>query len=185
MPRIRTIKPEFFTSLTIDKLSLTAQRTFVGLWTYADDHGRGLDDTRLIKAAIWPLRDAHTATKVEKDMKALAELGLIQRYEIDGGRFFQILGWAEHQRVNRPSTSRIPQAPPPEGSVNPHGDDRDDSPGERNGTREGKGTDENHDDLTEPSDQTHRYINCDDCGLSYDRTLNGCPACAVRAGAAT
>lgn len=183
MARIRTIKPEFFTSLTIDKLSLTAQRTFVGLWTYADDHGRGLDDTRLIKAAIWPLRDTHTAAKVEKDMKALAALDLIRRYEIDGGRYFQILGWAEHQRVNRPSTSRIPQVPPPEDSVKPHGADDDDSPGERNGKELGKGTEEKSSALTEPSTPNgHPYTNCPDCGLSYDSTLDRCPACAVRAG---
>lgn len=188
MPRIRTIKPEFFTSLTIDKLTLTAQRTFVGLWTYADDHGRGLDDTRLIKAAIWPLRDSHTAAKVEKDMKALADLDLIKRYEIDGGRYFQILGWAEHQRVNRPSTSRIPQVPSPEDSVKPHGADDEDSPGEGNGKELGKGTEENHVTVTETSNQNqaqHRYVNCDDCGLSYDRKLERCPACAVRAGVAT
>lgn len=176
MARIRTIKPEFFTSLTIDALSLEAQRTFIGLWTYADDHGRGKDDARLIKAAIWPLRDEHTSQHVENDLKQIADLELIHRYEVGSGRYFQILGWAEHQRVNRPSTSRIPLPPTvPDGSPRAHGNlnensvkppalDVEDSLQERKGTRElGKGKEEIHASLTEGKTQLlngelHRLI---------------------------
>jgi hypothetical protein len=172
MARIRTIKPEFFTSLTIDKLSLAAQRTFVGLWTYADDHGRGQDDARLIKAALWPLRDEHTPARVEEDMAAIADLGLILRYTYGEGRYFQILGWTEHQRVNRPSTSRYPDPPPPPGSpreasLNGHGGLTEDSPQERKGTREGKGKEENHASLTESSNQNLKpkfNPDCAECG---------------------
>lgn len=166
MARIRTIKPEFFTSLTINKLSLTAQRTFIGLWTYADDHGRGLDNTQLIKAALWPLVSRHSAARVERDMKEIAALSLILRYEVDGNCYFQILGWGEHQRVNRPSTSRIPQPPPPEGSPRIHGGLTEDSPPERKGTRElGKGREEIHASLTETSNPRSKFNpNCSDCG---------------------
>lgn len=157
--RIRTIKPEFFSSLTIDKLSLAAQRTFIGLWTYADDWGRGLDDSRLIKAAIWPLRDSHTTKKIDADMADLEKLELISRYEYDGVGYFQILGWAEHQKVNRPATSRIPLPPPPEdspraqgaiteASVKPPTPRTDDSLGERKGTWE-HGKEENPDSVSE------------------------------------
>lgn len=157
MPRIRTIKPEFFTSLTIDKLSLTAQRTFIGLWTFADDFGKGLDDTRLIKAAIWPLRSRHSPARVEQDMGALADLNLILRYQVEGTRYFQILGWAEHQRVNRPSTSRIPPPPPPEDSPRAHGAWPEDSPPERKGKELGnEGRETNHASLSEETQNPRR-----------------------------
>ena len=113
--RIRTIKPEFFASLTIDKLSLSAQRTFIGLWCYVDDEGRGLDDARLIKAALWPLSARHTATKVERDLKQIAEMGLVRRYEANGARLLQVVSWSEHQRISRPSASK--HQPFSEGSV--------------------------------------------------------------------
>ena len=57
MARIRSIKPEFFTSEVIASLPLSARLTFIGLWTYVDDNGVGLDNERLILAAVWPLED--------------------------------------------------------------------------------------------------------------------------------
>ncbi len=175
MARIRTIKPEFFTSLKIDRLSLATQRTFIGLWTYVDDHGRGVDDARLIKAAIWPLRDEYTSKHVEQDMQALADLELILRYGYGEGRYFVVLGWVEHQRVNRPSTSKIPLPPPPEGSPrahppftegsgNTHGSVTEDSLQEGKGKELGKGKEENHASLTEGSLQNHVATECIECG---------------------
>lgn len=130
MARIRTIKPDFFSSLTIDKLSLTAQRTFIGSWCYVDDEGRGLDDSRLLKAAIWPLSTEHDSAKVESDLKEIAELGLIVRYEVHGRQYIQVTNWKEHQAVSHPRLSKYPQ--PPE-------DFRKDTGSFRSGM-EGKGT---------------------------------------------
>lgn len=153
MARIRTIKPEFFTSLTIADLPLTARLTFIGLWTHADDAGRAVDDPRLIKAAVWPLDD-RTASDIELDLKLLSESSLITRYVLNQKRYLAIAGWKEHQRINRPTDSKLP-APeegkplPPEpvtrnnvDSVSAHAHFSEDSPQERKGregNREGKG----------------------------------------------
>jgi hypothetical protein len=107
MARIRTIKPEFFTSLTVAGLSLTARLTFVGLWTHCDDEGRCVDDSRLVKAALWPLDD-RVSKDVEQDLVDLAEASLIRRYEVDGKRYLCIANWEEHQRINRPAPSKLP-----------------------------------------------------------------------------
>lgn len=40
LARIRTIKPEAFVSESLATVSLTAERTFLGLLTQADDQGR-------------------------------------------------------------------------------------------------------------------------------------------------
>jgi hypothetical protein len=154
MPRIRTIKPEFFTSLTIADLPLTARLTFIGLWTHADDAGRCVDDPRLIKAALWPLDD-RTAADIEADLKLLSESSLILRYVLNQKRYLAVANWDEHQRINRPTKSKLP-APdegeplPPEpltrnnsDSVRTHPQLTEDSPQERKGkegNREGKGT---------------------------------------------
>lgn len=110
MARIRTIKPEFFTSLTIGDLSFEQRLTFAGLWTHCDDEGRCVDDARLIKAALWALDD-RTAADVEGDLAALTESSLITRYVVNGKRYMSVSGWREHQRINRPTPSKIP---PPE-----------------------------------------------------------------------
>ncbi|WP_329423010.1 hypothetical protein [Streptomyces sp. NBC_01268] len=153
MPRIRTIKPDFFTSLTIADLSIEQRLTFIGLWTHCDDLGRAVDDARLIKAALWPLDD-RTAADVETDLAALSESSLILRYTVTGKRYLAVSGWKEHQRINRPSASRLPAPdqgestpePPPtrgdEGSEQAHAHLSEDSPQERNreqGREEGTG----------------------------------------------
>lgn len=146
MPRIRSIKPDFFTSLTVADLSFEQRLTFIGLWTHVDDEGRCVDDARLIKAAIWPLDD-RTAADVEADLGGLSESSLIVRYTLNRKRYLAVRGWAEHQKINRPTPSKLPA--PKDGQIlgatctdddssTPHGDVTEDSPGERKGKEQGK-----------------------------------------------
>lgn len=111
MARIRTIKPEFFTSLTLATVSRDARLTFVGLWTYCDDDGRARDDARLVKAAVWPLDDKMTPDAVDRHLVELAEAGLIQRYTVEGGKYLAVRNWKEHQKIAHPTPSKHP-APP-------------------------------------------------------------------------
>src|SRR5687768_11398166 len=107
MARIRTIKPEFFTSLSIADLPLTARLTFIGVWTHVDDEGRCVDDARLIKAAVWPLDD-RTSADVEDDLRRLSESSLITRYRVGERSYLEVTSWREHQRINRPTPSKHP-----------------------------------------------------------------------------
>lgn len=113
MARIRSIKPEFFTSLSNSDLSIPARLTFIGLWTHCDDEGRCINDARLIKAAIWPLE--RTVKAVEGDLNELEKGGKITRYEADGHPLLAITKWRSHQVINRPKASRFP-APDTEAS---------------------------------------------------------------------
>jgi hypothetical protein len=106
MARIRSIKPEFFTSLSNSELSIPARLTFIGLWTHCDDEGRCIDDARLIKAALWPLERSVKA--VEADLCDLAAAQKITRYAADGHPILAIVKWRTHQVINRPKASRYP-----------------------------------------------------------------------------
>jgi hypothetical protein len=158
MARIRSVKPSFFRSSTVTTLPLPARLTFIGLWTYVDDEGRGLDDSRLIKADIWPLDDHHTSKRVETDLCQIAAAGLIERYTVSDKHFLRVRSWKEHQRISHPSRSEYPPPPDetpdesphphggfPEASRNPHGILREASAPEGKGSGrevEGKGREE-------------------------------------------
>lgn len=114
--RIRTIKPEFFTSLTIEGLRLEERLTFIGLWMYADDEGRCKYDARLIRAALWPLSDRTTAD-VDEDIRGLTEASLITHYIVSDRSYLAVNGWSEHQRINRKTASKLPA--PTEGQIVP------------------------------------------------------------------
>ncbi len=112
MARIRTVKPEAFTSESLAEVTVAAERTFFGLLTQADDHGRHRDNAAIIAGLLWPLRAEHTSVHVEDDLHQLANAGLICRYTgCDGRLYLHIVTWSEHQKIDKPSQSRLPSCP--------------------------------------------------------------------------
>ncbi|GAB0505006.1 hypothetical protein KU15F69_18860 [Escherichia coli] len=57
MARIRTIKPEFWTDEDMAELSEPACLLAIGLLNYADDEGYFNANPKLIKAAVFPIRE--------------------------------------------------------------------------------------------------------------------------------
>ncbi|PGH49699.1 hypothetical protein [Streptomyces sp. Ru87] len=112
MARIRTVKPEFFISESCAEVSVHAERTFLGLLTQADDHGRFRDNPAIIAGLLWPLRVDHTPVHVEDDLQQLGEAHLICRYTgCDGRHYLHVVTWFEHQKIDKPSQSRLPACP--------------------------------------------------------------------------
>jgi hypothetical protein len=112
LARIRTIKPEAFVSESLAAVSHTAERTFIGLLTQADDQGRHRDHAAIIAGQLWVLRPEHGPSDVETDLAQLADAGLICRYKgPDDKRYLHIVTWHQHQKINRPSMSRLPDCP--------------------------------------------------------------------------
>lgn len=123
--RIRSVKPGFCTSEAIAELTVECELHFIKLWMYADDHGKGIDNPRLLKAALWPLRDEVTLEDIEGWQKELVHRGRIIRYSVEGKRYFAVSRWPEHQKPQHPKDSEYPDpseddgsAPPPDGK--PH-----------------------------------------------------------------
>ncbi|MFF4417507.1 hypothetical protein ACFYY8_33700 [Streptosporangium sp. NPDC001559] len=111
MARIRSIKPDFFTSEKIATLPLSARLLFIGLWTHVDDNGVAPDNEKLINAAIWPLEDdpRESLQRTREDLRRLSTAGLIVRYEASGKPLLFIRSWDEHQKVSHPAKPRYPR----------------------------------------------------------------------------
>jgi hypothetical protein len=110
MARIRSIKPEFWTSEAIARLPLRARLTFIALWSYVDDNGVGRDNEKLIAAELFPLEDdpRETVINVREDLATLAREGRVTRYTVDGKPFLHVTNWSEHQKIDRPNKKRYP-----------------------------------------------------------------------------
>lgn len=108
MARIRSVKPETFTSETLARCTVHARWTFSGLWCYVDDDGRGKSNTGLVKAAVWPLDDEVTLKDVGQYLDELEAERLICRYEVDGKSYLHVVNFGEHQHPNRPVASKLP-----------------------------------------------------------------------------
>lgn len=110
MARIRTIKPEFPQSESVGRLSRDARLLFIMLWTIVDDEGRARANSRLLANLLYPYDD-DAKRHMDAWLAALAKEKLIALYEVDGTRYLVILKWLEHQKIDKPSKSRLPEAP--------------------------------------------------------------------------
>ena len=126
MARIRSIKPEAFTSETLAACSVPSRWTFAGLWCYVDDDGRGRANAGLVKAAVWPLDEDVAAKDISGHLDELECARLICRYEVDGKSYLHVVNFSEHQHPNRPVASKLPACSRrthgglTEGAVSPH-----------------------------------------------------------------
>ncbi len=105
MPRIRSIKPDFFTNDELAEVKPLGRLLFIGLWCIADKEGRLRDRPTRIKASVQPFDGAN----VNKLLDGLQDKGFIKRYEVDGERYIQIVNFAKHQRPHyKEEASKIP-----------------------------------------------------------------------------
>ncbi|BEV47334.1 hypothetical protein [Afipia carboxidovorans] len=108
MARIRTIKPEFPQSETVGKLSRDARLLFIQLWTIVDDAGRTRAASRMLASLLYPYDDdAHAL--IDGWLDELERMLCIRRYEVDGSQYLEIIKWLEHQKIDRPTPSRLPE----------------------------------------------------------------------------
>jgi hypothetical protein len=109
MARIRTIKPEFWSSAQLLECSPIARLLFIGMWNFADDKGRLPYSVKSIKAQIFPA-DGFDLDTVEGWIVELSTNDLVLPYEVDGKRYLQITGW-HHQRIDKPQPAKYPDPP--------------------------------------------------------------------------
>lgn len=103
MPRIRTIKPEFWVDEKIVELDPWARLLFIGLWNFADDQGFVEYSPKRIKMQIFP----GDTTDVAPLLASLLESGLLAAYDSPIGRLLHVQSWSRHQKVSNPATPRV------------------------------------------------------------------------------
>jgi hypothetical protein len=80
MARIRSIKPTFFRSRSVKKLTDKAKLVWVGLWNVADDDGRLVDELGILTGDLWAL--SVSEAKLDKVLDELHGEGRIIRYKV-------------------------------------------------------------------------------------------------------
>lgn len=93
MPKIRGVKPDYWTDEDIVELSIPARLLFIGMWNYACDNGHLQDKPRQIKMRILPGDDVSIAD-------LLAELCTRGRIERADG-WITVPNLTEHQKPDR------------------------------------------------------------------------------------
>ncbi|MCS4234440.1 hypothetical protein [Stenotrophomonas sp. BIGb0135] len=138
MARIRTIKPEFWKHEDLSALPEITHMLAAALLNHADDEGYFNANPALVKAECLPLREYSLST--QEMLNQLSNVGYIELGAgADGKRYGRVVKFDEHQRVNRPTASKIKVIHIVWGDgLSTHGALSEDSSPERKG-KEGKG----------------------------------------------
>lgn len=106
MARIRTIKPEFWTDEDMAEVSEAACLLAIGLLNYADDEGYFNANPKLIKAAVFPIREPSVSIPVM--LRELSNHGYLSMFSTPDNRDFGLIrNFGKHQVVNKPRASKI------------------------------------------------------------------------------
>lgn len=105
MPRIRSLKYEYFINEDLAQISAEARLLGLGLTTLADREGRLEDRPLRIKVLLFPYHDVD----VDSAINELQNAGFLRRYVVEGKRYIVVTNFLKHQKPHpRETPSVIP-----------------------------------------------------------------------------
>jgi hypothetical protein len=106
MPRIRTIKPEFWTHPVMAKQDDATRLMAIALLNFADDEGYFHAEPNVIRGFARPFDENSTITR--RCLDNLSKIGYVSICENENyGLIGYIETFKEHQRIDRPSDSKL------------------------------------------------------------------------------
>jgi len=102
MSRIRTIKPEFWTSEQVISCSPLARLLFIGLWNFCDDNGVHPASHVRLRAEVFP-SDVCSPDNMKGCIDELIANDLLHEYVVEEKTYWIVTGWKKHQRIDRPT----------------------------------------------------------------------------------
>lgn len=106
MPRIRTIKPDFFTSPDVARVDFPVRLFYQALWCWADDFGVGETNLNGLLGFAFPDSDGFTAHILRRFCADCAQHFGITFYTVAGRHYYAIPTWEKHQKLEKRSDRR-------------------------------------------------------------------------------
>jgi hypothetical protein len=106
MPRIRTIKPDFWDDEKLGQEPEAIMLTYIGLWNFSDDYGVVKANHLWLKNQIYPYKDKLRIDVFSSWLQRLSELEALISFTYRGESFYCIRTFRRHQKVEKPSKAR-------------------------------------------------------------------------------
>ena len=97
------IKKEFWTDDKILELEPVERLLFIGIWNFSDDEGILKNNSKVLKAQIFPADDI-TADDISLVIKNMVKIGLLLIN--NDATLLKVKNWEDHQKINRPTPSK-------------------------------------------------------------------------------
>lgn len=104
--RIRTIKPEFWPHPIMARQPDEVRLCAIALLNVADDEGYFLASPALVRSEVWPFDE--DSSRARRGLDTLASIGWVEiRNHPTHGPIGKVVNFSKHQRIDRPSASKI------------------------------------------------------------------------------
>jgi len=107
MSRQRFIYPEIFSSEDFLSLSHGARLMFIGMFTIADDYGRGKGALSTLQASIFG-GDKLARSRVESWAEEIRDRGMARWYTIGASTYYDLPSWGRWQKPKYKADPKIP-----------------------------------------------------------------------------
>ena len=108
MARRRMIDPAIWQSESFAKLTPLGKLMFIGMFSLADDEGKGRSKAIYLKSVLFPYDDGMRLIDVEKALSEIGSNMSVTFYAHDGNDYYRLDNWRKWQRVDKPQPSIIP-----------------------------------------------------------------------------
>jgi len=109
MARKRMIDPNIWQSEDFSKLSTLGKLVFIGLFSLADDEGRGRCNPIYLKSTLFPYEEGIRSADIDKTLSEISSNMSVIFYSCDGSNYYSLYNWSTWQKIDRPSQSKIPE----------------------------------------------------------------------------
>jgi hypothetical protein len=109
MARKRMIDPNIWQSEDFGKLSTLAKIVFIGLFSLADDEGRGRCNPVYLKSTLFPYEENIRSADIDKTLSEISSNMSVVLYSCNGSSYYSLLSWETFQKIDKPSQSKIPE----------------------------------------------------------------------------
>lgn len=108
MARKRMIDPSIWINEDFGTLSTLSKLVFIGLFSLADDEGRGKASPAYIKAVLFPYKEDLRIADIEKALQEVSSKMSVIFYSCDENMYYTLTSWDTFQTINKPTESKIP-----------------------------------------------------------------------------
>ena len=112
MARKRMIDPSIWINEDFGTLSTLSKLDFIGLFSLADDEGRGKASPAYIKAVLFPYKEDLRIADIEKALQEVSSKMSVIFYSCDENMYYTLTSWDTFQTINKPTESTGRAAPP-------------------------------------------------------------------------
>lgn len=108
MARKRMIDPNIWQSEDFGRLSLLAKIVFIGLFSLADDEGRGRANPVYLKSNLFPYEESMRSADITKTLVEISSNMSVIFYSCDGSDYYSLYNWNDWQKIDKPTSSKLP-----------------------------------------------------------------------------